>query len=102
MSKIFIIFPIFTLPSSAPSPVYKGVLSFHYSFRIGEMVESFRHVYVSVPIEMQAKCKVILLWNHTIVRKASVLFGYWIVSPSFALAVEKRLRRDKCTLVRMS
>ena len=55
MSKIFIIFLIFALPPSAPLPVYNGVLSFYHSLRIGEMVESFRHVYVSAPIEMQAK-----------------------------------------------
>ena len=39
MSKIFITFLIFALPSSGPSPVYNGVLSFHYSLRIGEMAE---------------------------------------------------------------
>ena len=38
MSKAFIIFLIFALPSSTPSPVYNGALSFHYSLRIGETV----------------------------------------------------------------
>ena len=48
MSKIFIIFLIFTLASSAPFlPVYNGALPFHYSLRIGKMAESLRRVYVT-------------------------------------------------------
>ena len=39
MSKIFIIFLIFALPSPAPSPVYNRAL-FHVSLRTGEMAES--------------------------------------------------------------
>ena len=80
MSKIFIFFLIFALPSSAPSPFYKGAFSFHYSLRIGKMAKSFRRVYTSAPIEMQAKQKVV----------------------RFALGVEKGLRQDKCRLVKMS
>ena len=60
MSKIFIIFLIFALPS--PAPVNNTAL-FHFSLRTGEMAESFRRVYVSVPIKMKAKYKVVLLWN---------------------------------------
>ena len=89
MSKIFIIFLIFALPCSAPPPVYNGVLSFHYSLQIGKMVESFRCVYVSAPIEMQAKYKVVLLWNHTFVCKPDTLIGYQVAGVSFALGVEK-------------
>ena len=102
MSKIFIIFQIFALPSSATSPVYNGALLFHYSLRIGEMEESLRGVYVSAPIEMQAKYKVVLLWNHTVVCKPSALNGYRVVGVSFARGVEKGLRRDKYRLVKMS
>ena len=92
MSKIFIVFLIFALPSSAPSPVYNGALSFHYSLWIGKMAESFRHVYVSAPIEVQAKYKVVLLWNHTVVCKLGALISYRVVGVSFALGVEKGLR----------
>ena len=102
MSKIFILFLIFALPSSAPSPVYNGALSFHYSVRIGEMAESFRRVYVSAPIEMQVKYKVVLLWNHAVVCKPSALIGYRVVGVSFALRLEKGLRRNKCRLAKMS
>ena len=72
MLKIFIIFLIFALPSSALLPVYNRVL-FHFSLRTGEMTESFQRVYVSVPIEMKAKYKVILLWNDTDVCKPGAL-----------------------------
>ena len=99
MSKILIIFLIFALSSSAPSPVYNGALSFHYSLQISAMTISFRLVYVSALMEMQAKYKVILLWNHTVVCKPSALIGYWVVRASFALGVETGLRRDKCGLV---
>ena len=102
MSKEMIIFLIFALPSSAPFPVYNGALSFHYSFRTGEMVESCRRVYVSAPIEMQAKYIVVLLWNHTIVCKLDALIAYRVVGVSFALEVEKGLRRDKCRFVKMT
>ena len=64
MSKIFIIFLIFALPSPAPSPVYNRAL-FHFSLRTGEMAESLWRVYVSAPIEMKAKYRVVLLWNDT-------------------------------------
>ena len=101
MSKIFIVFLIFALSSSAPSPVYNGALSFHYSLRIGEMAESFRCVNVSAPIEMQAKCKVVLLWNDTVVCKPGALIGYRVFGVSFALGVKKGLGRDKCRLVKM-
>ena len=89
------------MPSSAPSPVYNGALSFHYSLWIGEMAESFRRVYVSTPIEMQAKYKVVLLWNHTVVCKPGALIGYQVVSVSFELGVEKGLRQEKCRLGKM-
>ena len=102
MSKILITFLIFALPSSAPSPVYNGALLFHYSLQIGEMTESSQRVYVSVPIEMQAKYKVVLLWNHTVVCKPGALIGYRVFGVSFALGVEKRPRRDKWRLVKMS
>ena len=102
MSKIFIDFLIFVLSSSAPSPVYNEALSFHYSLWIDEMVESFWCVYVRVPIAMQAKYKVILLWNHTVVCKPGTLIGYWVFGVSFSLGVEKGLRRDKCRLAKMS
>ena len=39
------------------------------------MTESFRRVYVSVPIEMKAKYKVDLLWNDTDVCKPGALIG---------------------------
>ena len=90
------------MPYSAPSPVYNGALSFHYSLQIGEMAESFPCVYVSTPVEMQAKYKVVLLWNHTVVCKLDTLIGYWVVGVSFTLGVEKWLRRDKFRLVKMS
>ena len=51
---------------------------------------------------MQAKYKVVLLWNHTVVCKPGTLIGYRVVSVSFALGVEKGLRRDKCRLAKMS
>ena len=56
------------------------------------MAESFRCVYVSGPIEMQAKCEVVLLWKHTAVCKPGTLIGYQVVGISFALGVEKGLR----------
>ena len=102
MSKIFIIFLIFALPSSTPSPVYNGALSFLYSLRIGEMAESFWRMYVNAPIKMQPKYKVVLLWNYTIVCKPSNLIGYQVVGVSFALGVGKELQRDKCRLAKMS
>ena len=102
MSKILITFLIFALPSSAPSPVYNGALLFHYSLQIGEMTESSQRVYVSVPIEMQAKYKVVLLRNHTVVHKPRTLIGCLVVSVSFAPGVEKVVRRDKCRLIKMS
>ena len=102
MSKRFIIFLNFALPSSAPSPVYNGTLLFHYSLRIGEIAESFLRLYLSMPIEMQAKYKVVLFWNHTVVCKTGVLIGYQVVDVSFALGGRKGLRRDKCRLVKMS
>ena len=89
MTKIFIVFLILALSSSAPSPVYNGTLSFHYSLRIGEMVESFRCVYVSAPIEIQAKYKVVLLWNHTVVCKPGALIGYQAFGVSFTFGGEK-------------
>ena len=85
-------FSDFRFSSSAPSPVYNGALSFYYSLRIGKMAESFRCVYVSGPIEMQAKCEVVLLWKHTVVCKPGTLIGYQVVGISFALGVEKGLR----------
>ena len=66
------------------------------------MAESFRRVYVSASIEMKAKYKVVLLWNDTNVCKPGALIGYRIAGVSFALGVEKGLRRDKCRLVKMS
>ena len=66
------------------------------------MAESFRCVYVSASIEMKAKYKFVLLWNDTNVCKSGTLIGYRIVGVSFALGVEKGLRRDKCRLVKMS
>ena len=89
MSKIFIIFLIFTLASSTPLPVYNGALSFHYSLQIGKMAESFRGVYVSPPIKMQSKYKVNLLWNHAVVYKPDALIFYWVVSVSFAFGIKK-------------
>ena len=59
-------------------------------------------MYVSAPIEMQAKYKVVLLWNHTVLCKPGALIGYRVFRVSFALGVEKGLRRDKCRLVKMS
>ena len=59
-------------------------------------------MYVSAPIEMNAKYKVVLLGNDTDVCKPGALTGYRIVGVSFALEVEKGLRRDKCRLVKMS
>ena len=64
MSKIFIIFLIFALPSPAPSPVYNRAL-FHFSLRTGETAESLWRVYVRAPIKMKAKYRVVLLWNDT-------------------------------------
>ena len=66
------------------------------------MAESFRRVYVSAPIEMRAKYKVVLLQNDTDVCETAALTGYRIAGVSFALGVEKGLRRDKCRLVKMS
>ena len=51
---------------------------------------------------MNAKYKIVLLWNDTDVCKPGALTGYRIVGVSFALEVEKGLRRDKCRLVKMS
>ena len=102
MSKIIIVFLIFALSSFAPSTVYNGASSFHYSLWIGEMAEWFWCVYVSAPIEMQAKYKVVLSWNHTIVCKPGALICYRIFGVSFSLEVEKGLRRDKCRLVKTS
>ena len=51
---------------------------------------------------MQAKYKVVLLWNHTVVCKPGALIGYRVVGVSLALGVEKGLKRDKCRLVKMS
>ena len=51
---------------------------------------------------MQAKYKVVLLWNHTVVCKSGALIGYRVFGVSFALGVEKGLRRVKCRLVKMS
>ena len=64
MSEIFIVFLIFALLSSAPSPVYNRAL-LHFSLRTDEMAESFQHVYVSASLKMKAKYKVVLLWNDT-------------------------------------
>ena len=61
------------------------------------MAESFRRLYVSASIKMKAK-----LWNDTNVCKAGALIGYRIVGVSFALGVEKGLRRDNCRLIKMS
>ena len=93
---------IFALPSSIPSRVYNGALSFHYSLPIGEIAESFRRMYVSALIEMHGKYKVVLLWNHTVLSKPGTLIGYRVVGVSFALGVEKVLRQDKCRLVKVS
>ena len=51
---------------------------------------------------MKAKYKVVLLWNDIDVSKPGALIGCRIVGVSFALGVEKGLRRDKCRLVKMS
>ena len=51
---------------------------------------------------MQAKYKVVLLWNHTVVCKPGALIGYRVFGVSFALGVEKGPRRDKWRLVKMS
>ena len=59
------------------------------------MAESFRRVYVSASIELKAKYKVVLLWSDTYVCKPGALIGYRVVGVSFALGVEKGLRRDK-------
>ena len=93
--KLFIIFLIFALLSPAPWPVYNRAL-FHFWLRTGEMVESFRRLYVSASIKMKAK-----LWHDTNVCKAGALIGYRIVGVSFALGVEKGLRWGKCRLVKM-
>ena len=65
------------------------------------MVESFRRVYVSAPLEMKAKYKVVLLWNDVNICKPGALIGYRIVGVSLPFGVEKGLRRDKCRLVKM-
>ena len=90
MSKIFTIFLIFALLSFAPSPLCNRALSFYYSLCIGKMVESFRRVYVNAPIKTQAKYKVVMLWNHTVVSNHTVVFN------------KKGLRRGKCRLVKLS
>ena len=100
MSKIFIIFLIFALPSPLPSPVYNRALC-HVLLSTGKIAKSFRHVYISASIEMKAKYKVVALWNDTDVCKPGALIGCRIVVVSFALGVEKGLRRDKCRLVKM-
>ena len=51
---------------------------------------------------MKAKYKVVLLWNDTDVSKPGALIGCRIFGVSFALGVEKGLRRDKRRLVKMS
>ena len=66
------------------------------------MAELFQRVYVSAPIEMQPKYKVVLFWNHTVVCKPGALIGYQVFGVSFTLGVEKGLRRHKCRLVKMS
>ena len=99
MSKMFIIFLIFSLPSPVPSPVYNRAL-FHFSLRTGKMADSF--LYVRAPIEMKAKYKAVLLCNDIHVCKPGALIGYRIVGVSFALGVEKGTSRDKCRLVKMS
>ena len=43
------------------------------------MAKSFRRVYVSAPIEMRAKHKVVLLQNGTDVCETAALTGYRIV-----------------------
>ena len=65
------------------------------------MAESFQHVYISAPIEMKAKYKVVLLQNDTDVCKPGALIGYRSVGVSFALGVEKGMRRDKYRVVKM-
>ena len=50
---------------------------------------------------MKAKYKVVLLWNDIDVSKPGALIGCRIVGVSFALGVEKGLRRDKRRLVKM-
>ena len=62
------------------------------------MAESFRRVCVSASIEMQAKYKVVLLWNHIVVCKPGTLIDYRVVGVSFALEVERGLRRDEDVL----
>ena len=59
-------------------------------------------MYVSAPIERQAKYKVALLWNPTVGCIPGTLIGCWVVGVSFVLGVEKRRRRDKCRLVKIS
>ena len=66
------------------------------------MVESFQRVYVSTPIEMPAKYKVVLLWNRTVVCKPGTLIGYRVVGISFALGVQKGQRQHKYRIVKMS
>ena len=66
------------------------------------MVESFRRVYVSAPIKMEAKNKVAQLWNHTVVCKFGTLLGYLVAGVSFALVVEKGLTQDKSRPVKIS
>ena len=51
---------------------------------------------------MNAKYKVVLSGNDTDVCKPGALTGYRIVGVSFALEVEKGLRRDKCRFVKMT
>ena len=46
-------------------------------------------MYVSAPIERQAKYKVALLWNPTVGCIPGTLIGYWVVGVSFVLGVEK-------------
>ena len=101
MPKIFIIFLIFALASPAPSPVHNRAL-FYFPLWTREMAESFRRVYISASIEMKAKHKVVLLWNDTDMCKPGALIGYRIDGVSFALGVEKGLRRHKRRLVKMS
>ena len=75
MSKIFIIFLIFALPSSAPSPVYNGALSFHYLLRIGEMAGSFRRVYVRALSKIQSRS--VLESYRVLIRSLDWLSGCW-------------------------
>ena len=98
MSKIFIIFLIFALPSSAPSPVYNGALSFHYLLRIGEMAGSFRRVYVRALSKIQSRS--VLESYRVLIRSLDWLTGKYRVNGKIRKnkKIEERLFLQNSTL----